>query len=217
MTYDRSSCSLDNLGAFNFPFYCRSPGGTPIRDRAKSPVGGDPAAIIAAALKKRFAKMHVDSPEKEADERNDFDSSPESTPKTSRRIILPKQNSNLAKSDKPVRNLLPILKKPTPRFPKEENSPKPESPVHNLLPVLKKSTPRTPKPLPKEEQNNLPIVSVFFIIFIFSNFLELCSACNVTLPVPHNLLLCFTVACILAFTFRSLNSYPAFDLISLFP
>lgn len=153
-------------------FYCRSPGGTPIRDRAKSPVGGDPAAIIAAALKKRFAKMHVDSPEKDADEKNDFDSSPESTPKTSRRIILPKQN--LAKSDKPVRNLLPILKKPTLRTPKEENSPKPETPVNNLLPVLKKSNPRTPKPLPKEEQNSLPIVSVFFIyrlIFLTLHYL----------------------------------------------
>ena len=64
---------------------CRSPGGTPIREKPKTPPPVDAASMIAAALKKRFAKIQCDSPEKEADSSADFNSSPETTPSLPRK------------------------------------------------------------------------------------------------------------------------------------
>lgn len=118
----------------------RSPGGTPVRNRAKSPAAGDPAAIIAAALKKRFAKMHVDSPEKDSHEdSNDFSSSPENTPQINRKSRL----------DFPKRSLILNEEKKTASAPQ------------NIFKLLKKSSPRVPpKPREKEEEKPaLPVVS----------------------------------------------------------
>lgn len=117
----------------------RSPGGTPVRNRAKSPAAGDPAAIIAAALKKRFAKMHVDSPEKDSHEdSNDFSSSPENTPQTKRKSRL----------DFPKRSLIQNEEKKTASAPQ------------NFFKLLKKSPRAPPKPRVKEEEKPaLPAVS----------------------------------------------------------
>ena len=121
----------------------RSPGGTPVRSRARSPTPGDTAAIIAAALKKRFAKIHVDSPEKEVrEDNNEFSSSPETTPKTSRKNQV---------VDVPKRKLL------------QEK----EVPAQNFLKMLKKS-PRVSRPDPiKEEKPASPIVRLRAILYFF--------------------------------------------------
>ena len=48
------------------PLSHRSPGGTPIRQAPKPCMTNDPAALIAQALKKKFAKQRAeDSPDKE--------------------------------------------------------------------------------------------------------------------------------------------------------
>lgn len=122
---------LKGLNKVKLKKVSRSPGGTPIRSRPKSPLAGDPAAIIAAALKKRFARMHVDSPEKDATDDNDFNSSPENTPQIKRK----------SRMDFPKHKLI-----------QEENTPQ------NFLKVLRKPSQRTLKPIPKEEEKpSLPI------------------------------------------------------------
>lgn len=67
-----------------FWFIGRSPGGTPIRERPRSPPPTDTASLIAAALKKRFAHINGFSPEKDPEPTSGF-SSPEWTPKAERR------------------------------------------------------------------------------------------------------------------------------------
>ncbi|KAK8736941.1 hypothetical protein OTU49_004736 [Cherax quadricarinatus] len=139
---------LKGLNKVKLKKVSRSPGGTPIRSRPKSPVAGDPAAIIAAALKKRFAKMHSDSPEKDAnDDDNEFGSSPESTPQMihKSRFEIPKRN--LMKEETPQQNLFKLMRKPSPRIPK----PKPKEEQPPSLPIfgqhlLKKRVPKTPEP-----------------------------------------------------------------------
>ncbi|KAK7075382.1 Mitochondrial fission regulator 2, partial [Halocaridina rubra] len=120
---------LKGLNKVKLKKVARSPGGTPVRERPSSPIAGDPAAIIAAALKKRFARINVDSPDKDAEESNDFNSSPESTPQNKRRShleILPKRK--IEQEESPVvLNLTPLLRKPSLRSvktkPKEEEKP----------------------------------------------------------------------------------------------
>ncbi|XP_050711140.1 mitochondrial fission regulator 2-like [Eriocheir sinensis] len=122
---------LKGLNKVKLKRVSRSPGGTPVRSRPKSPTPGDPAAIIAAALKKRFANMHAESPEKEVSEDNEFNSSPETTPKTSRKSLV----------DIPKRKLLDEAK----------------NPAQNLFKLLKRS-PRVPRPEPaKKEKSELPV------------------------------------------------------------
>ena len=54
----------------------RSPGGTPIRQAPRPCVSNDPAALIAQALKKKFARQRAEeSPDKE-NIRHNFTSSP---------------------------------------------------------------------------------------------------------------------------------------------
>ncbi|XP_066939077.1 mitochondrial fission regulator 2-like [Macrobrachium rosenbergii] len=153
---------LKGLNKVKLKKVARSPGGTPIRERAHSPVNGDPASIIAAALKKRFAKINVESPEVEVDDSNDFSSSPESTPQNKRKSgndLTPKRKSGLANpprrkldSEEPpvVLDLKPLLKKPSLRAvktqPKEEEK-SPSLPIFGQH-LLKK---RSPRPIEKSE------------------------------------------------------------------
>ena len=49
---------LDGMSSVKLKCVSKSPGGTPLRLRTRSPKpGDDPGAIIAYALKKKFAKM----------------------------------------------------------------------------------------------------------------------------------------------------------------
>ena len=127
-------------------FY-RSPGGTPVRERAQSPVATDPASIIAAALKKRFAKINVESPDRDGDESNDFNSSPESTPQNKRK-------------DGPT---FQLKRKSGIEFPARRKLEPEEAPVVlDFKPLLKKPSLRSVKASPKEEvTSSPPIVSVF--------------------------------------------------------
>ncbi|XP_063842278.1 mitochondrial fission regulator 2-like isoform X3 [Scylla paramamosain] len=124
---------LKGLNQVKLKKVSRSPGGTPVRSRARSPTPGDTAAIIAAALKKRFAKMHEDSPEKEVcEDNNEFNSSPETTPKTSRKkqvVDVPKRKL-LQEEEVPAQNFLKMLKK-SPRVsrPDPVKEEKPASPI----------------------------------------------------------------------------------------
>lgn len=119
----------------------RSPGGTPVRSRPKSPLPGDPASIIAAALKKRFANMNY-TPEKDNhDESNEFSSSPENTPQINRKIRSEVPKCKLVEEEPPKKNLFQLLKK----------------------------SPRIPKPKPKEEEKpSLPIVSCLSWVLLAS-------------------------------------------------
>ncbi|XP_068217154.1 mitochondrial fission regulator 2-like isoform X2 [Palaemon carinicauda] len=153
---------LKGLNKVKLKKVARSPGGTPIRERAQSPVSGDPASIIAAALKKRFAKINVESPEIDLDESNDFNSSPESTPQNKRKSgidLTPKRKSGLStpprrkldSEDSPVvLDLKPLIRKPSlraakPLLKQEEKSP--SLPIFGQH-LLKK---RSPRPIEKSE------------------------------------------------------------------
>ena len=47
---------------FLSPIYCRSPGGTPMKEKPKPSETNDPASMIALALKKKFANRVLYSP-----------------------------------------------------------------------------------------------------------------------------------------------------------
>ena len=84
--------SLPTLIAF-YTLNFRSPGGTPIRERPRTPPPVDAASLIAAALKKRFARIQCDSPESDATASGDSFSSPpdiQSHPR-GRKMLSPKK------------------------------------------------------------------------------------------------------------------------------
>ncbi|XP_071836277.1 mitochondrial fission regulator 1-like [Apostichopus japonicus] len=56
---------LKGLGTVKLKKIARSPGGTPVRQTPKITEHTDPAAIIARALKQKFAKVKCSSPDKE--------------------------------------------------------------------------------------------------------------------------------------------------------
>ncbi|KAG7177661.1 Mitochondrial fission regulator 2-like [Homarus americanus] len=141
---------LKGLNKVKLKKVSRSPGGTPVRSRPKSPAPNDPAAIIAAALKKRFANMHSDSPEKEANEEsNEYDSSPDTTPQLDRRSRIEIPKRKILQEETPTQNLFKMLKKPSPRIQKPK--PKPREVEKSSLPIfgqhlLKKRVPQAPEP-----------------------------------------------------------------------
>lgn len=74
----------------------RSPGGTPLRQRPRQTEGSDPASLIAAALKRKFAHRYKESPDKE-NTRSDSPFSPQLNSKSPASPVKPPFGRHLLK------------------------------------------------------------------------------------------------------------------------
>ncbi|XP_033125785.1 mitochondrial fission regulator 2-like [Anneissia japonica] len=99
---------LIRLSIYNLHFFCRSPGGTPVRQAPKPANAMDAAALIAQALKKKFAHqlVAIASPDKENNHKI-ITPSPKRSPKIGPHMLKPSQRRQSLTRKKP-RPLTPL-------------------------------------------------------------------------------------------------------------